>query len=143
MCVRLHLQGQVKATSTVTTWGSVTSQVLALRDQLITEGVTLVVMEATSDYWKPFYYLLEEGPFEIMLVNPRYVKNLPGRKTDVSEAAWLAQPFACNAWISTSCSYEINDSLLRKVDYFQLSQIRNPTNCEITSNCVLQLCGDV
>jgi len=53
--------------------------------------VTLVVMEATSDYWKPFYYLLEDGPFEVMLVNARHVKNLPGRKTDVSDAAWLAQ----------------------------------------------------
>jgi transposase len=45
-------------------------------------------MEATSSYWKSFYYLLEEGPFEIMLVIPRHVKNLPGRKTDVSDAAW-------------------------------------------------------
>jgi transposase len=75
----------------VTTWDSVTNQILALRDHLIGEEVTLVVMEATSDYWKSFYYLLEEGPFEIMLVNPRHVKNLPGRKTDVSDAAWLAQ----------------------------------------------------
>ncbi len=49
-----------------------------------------MVMEATSDYWKPFYYLLEDGPFEVMLVNARHVKNLPGRKTDVSDAAWLA-----------------------------------------------------
>ena len=54
VCVRLHLQGQVKATSTVTTWGSVTNQILALRDHLIAEGVTLVVMEATGDFWKPF-----------------------------------------------------------------------------------------
>ena len=91
VCVRLHLRGRVKATTTVTTWGSVTSQILALRDHLIAEKVTLVVMEATGDFWKPFYYLLEEGPFEIMLVNPRHVKNLPRRKTDVSDAAWLAQ----------------------------------------------------
>jgi transposase len=48
-------------------------------------------MEATSDYWKPFYYLLEDGPFEVMLVNARHVKNMPGRKSDVSDAAWLAQ----------------------------------------------------
>jgi transposase len=74
----------------VTTWGSVTNQILALRDHLITEAVTLVVIEATSDYWKPFFYLLEDGPFEVMLVNARHVKNLPGRKTDVSDAAWLA-----------------------------------------------------
>lgn len=51
----------------------------------------MVVLEATGDYGKPFYYLLEDGPFEVMLVNARHVKNLPGRKSDVSDAAWLAQ----------------------------------------------------
>ena len=51
-----------------------------------------MVMEATGDYWKPFYYLLEDLPgAEIMLVNARHVKNLPGRKTDVADAAWLAR----------------------------------------------------
>ena len=59
VCVRIADGGRAKAKSTVTTWGSVTNQVLALRDHLISEQVTLVVMEATSDYWKPFYYLLE------------------------------------------------------------------------------------
>ena len=54
------------------------------------QQVTVVVMEATGDYWRPFYYLLE-ADFEVMLVNARDVKNLPGRKTDVSDAAWLAQ----------------------------------------------------
>ncbi len=49
-------------------------------------------MEATGDYWKPFYYLLEDlAGVEVMLVNARYVKNLPGRKTDVADATWLAQ----------------------------------------------------
>jgi transposase len=91
VCVRVAGAGRARAVSTVTTWGSVTNQVLALRDHLIVERVTLVVMEATGDYWKPFYYLLEDGPFEVMLVNARHVKNLPGRKTDVSDAAWLAE----------------------------------------------------
>ena len=50
-----------------------------------------MVMEATSDYWKPFYYLLEDGPWELMLVNARHARSMPGRKTDVSDAAWLAQ----------------------------------------------------
>ncbi len=90
VCVRIAGTGQAKAKSTVTTWGSVTNQVLALRDHLIAEQVSLIVMEATSDYWKPFYYVLEDGPFEVILVNARHVKNLPGRKTDVSDAAWLA-----------------------------------------------------
>jgi transposase len=91
VCVRIANAGRAKAKSTVTTWGPVTNQVLALREHLIVEEVTLVVMEATSDYWKPFFYLLEDGPFEVMLVNACHVKNLPGRKTDVSDAAWLAQ----------------------------------------------------
>ncbi|HVA52752.1 MAG TPA: IS110 family transposase [Acidimicrobiales bacterium] len=91
VCVRVQAPDRARATSTVTTWGSVTNQILALRDHLITEHVTLVVMEATSDYWRPFYYVLEDGPFEVLLVNARHVKNLPGRKTDVSDAAWLAQ----------------------------------------------------
>jgi transposase len=91
VCVRIAGRGRGGATSSVTTWGSVTNQVLALRDHLIGEQVTLVVLEATGDYWKPFYYLLEDGPFEVMLVNARHVKNLPGRKSDVSDAAWLAQ----------------------------------------------------
>src|SRR5665213_2742478 len=91
VCVRRQAEGRTRATSKVTTWGAVTSRILALRDHLIAEGVTLVVMEATSDYWKAFYYVLDDGPFEVMLVNARHVKNLPGRKTDVSDAAWLAQ----------------------------------------------------
>ena len=91
VCVRVAGAGRAKAVSTVTTWGAMTRQVLALRDHLIAEAVTLVVMEATGDYWKPFYFLLENGPFEVMLVNARHVKNLPGRKSDVSDAAWLAQ----------------------------------------------------
>ena len=91
VCVRIAGVGRAGSTSTVTTWGSVTNQVLALREHLIAEQVTLVVMEATGDYWKPFYYLLEDAPFEVALVNARHVKNLPGRRSDVSDAAWLAQ----------------------------------------------------
>ena len=49
-------------------------------------------MEATSDYWKPFFYLLEDLPgVELLLVNARHVKTVPGRKTDVADATWLAQ----------------------------------------------------
>ncbi|OIK23511.1 IS110 family transposase, partial [Streptomyces malaysiense] len=77
-------------TTETTTWGSTTNAVLALREHLITAEVTLVVIEATSDYWKPFYYLLADE-LNVILVNARHAKNLPGRKTDVSDAAWLAQ----------------------------------------------------
>src|SRR3954449_11077501 len=92
VCIRIAGAGRRGgARETVTTWGSVTGQVLALRDHLLDQRVTCVVMEATGDYWKPFCYLLEDAAFEVLLVNARHVKNLPGRKTDVSDAAWLAQ----------------------------------------------------
>lgn len=74
----------------IRTFGSMTADVLELRAYLIEQQVSQVVMESTGEYWKPFYYLLEDGPFEVLLVNPRHVKNLPGRKTDVSDAQWLS-----------------------------------------------------
>jgi transposase len=92
VCVRIVGAGRRRATETVTTWGSTTNQILALREHLVAEQVTCVVMEATGDYWKPFYYLLEGlDAVDVMLVNARETKNLPGRKTDVSDATWLAQ----------------------------------------------------
>ncbi len=92
VCVRVAGAGRRKTVETVTTWGSMTGQILALRDHLTTEQVSCVVMEATSDYWKPFYYLLEDLPgVEVLLVNARHVKTLPGRKTDVADATWPAQ----------------------------------------------------
>ncbi len=63
---------------------------LAMADWLHAHEVTHVVMEATGDYWKPVWHLLEED-FELMLVNARHVKQVPGRKTDVSDAAWLCR----------------------------------------------------
>lgn len=77
-------------TTSVTTWGATTSQVLELVEFLTAQRVTTVVMEATSDYWKPFYFLMEDR-LPVMLVNARQARNIPGRKTDVSDAAWLAQ----------------------------------------------------
>jgi transposase len=91
VCVRVGGGGRRKTVETVTTWSSMTSQILALREHLIAERITCAVMEATGAYWKPFYYLLEDAGFEVLLVNSRHVKNLPGRKTDVADATWLAQ----------------------------------------------------
>lgn len=89
VCVRVQGQGRLATSATVTTWGATTSQVLALREHLVAANVTCVVIESTSDYWKPFYYLLDDA-LEVVLVNAASVRNLPGRKTDVSDAAWLA-----------------------------------------------------
>jgi transposase len=92
VCVRIAGDARRKTQETVTTWGAMTNQILALREHLAEQKVTCVVMEATGSYWKPFYYLLEDlEDVEVMLVNARDAKNLPGRKTDVSDAAWLAQ----------------------------------------------------
>jgi transposase len=67
-----------------------TNQILALREHLLTEKGTCGLMEATSDYWKPFFYLLEDV-LPVMLVNAHDAKNMPGRKSDVSDSAWLAE----------------------------------------------------
>ncbi|ROZ82834.1 IS110 family transposase [Gordonia sp. OPL2] len=91
VCVRSQLPRRKQPDREVTTWSSMTEDVLGLRDYLLGAQVSCVVMEATSDYWKTFYYLLEDAPFEVMLVNAHDAKNLPGRKTDVSDAAWLAE----------------------------------------------------
>ncbi len=65
VCVRVAGVGRRKTVETVTTWSSMTNQVLALREHLAAERVTCVVMEATGDYWKPIYYLLEAHGFAL------------------------------------------------------------------------------
>jgi len=75
----------------IRTYATFTSGLEALADWLAAEGVRELVMEATGQYWKPVWYVLEERDFECKLVNARHVKFLPGRKTDVADAAWLAE----------------------------------------------------
>ena len=89
VCVRVQGRGRRATSSTVSTWGSTTDQILALGEYLVAAQVSCVVIESTSSYWKPFYYLLEEQ-LPMMLVNAKDARNVPGRKTDVSDAAWLA-----------------------------------------------------
>ncbi|GAB3258918.1 IS110 family RNA-guided transposase [Arthrobacter pigmenti] len=90
VCLRVPGKRAGTYTTTVTTWGATTGQILQLREFLEAERVSTVVMEATSDYWKPFFYLMEET-LPVVLVNAKAARNIPGRKTDVSDAAWLAQ----------------------------------------------------
>jgi transposase len=76
----------------VQTYSTMTGPLGVLADRLRVLGVTRVVMEATSDYWKPVFYLLEAHGFEVWLVNARDVKHLPGRpKTDKLDAVWLCK----------------------------------------------------
>src|SRR3954454_15075263 len=73
-----------------------TAALRELRAWLVAERVSQVAMEATGSYWKPVWHVLEaETGYELLLCNPRHVKNLPGRKTDVADAAWLAQLLEC------------------------------------------------
>src|SRR2546422_6419259 len=74
----------------VRTFGTMAADLLALRDWLQAHGVTHVAMESTGVYWKPVFYLLEEA-FTCLLVNPAHIKQVPGRKTDVRDCAWIAQ----------------------------------------------------
>ncbi len=92
-CVRVPGQGESpRRAQEVTTYSTMTRSLQVMADRLIDLGVTRVVMEATSDYWKPPFYLLEAHGFEVWLVNARDVKHLPGRpKTDRLDAVWLAK----------------------------------------------------
>jgi transposase len=95
VCIRVQQGSQV--TTMVETWAATSTQVLALADRLIAEGVTRVVMEATSDYWKKYFFLLQAAGLDTVLANPRHIKQLPGRKTDVQDAVWIAQWAAMDA----------------------------------------------
>jgi len=76
----------------VETYSTMTRSLLAMSDHLRCLGVSRVVMEATSDYWKPVFYLLEAQGLDPWLVNPKDVKHLPGRpKTDKLDAVWLCK----------------------------------------------------
>jgi transposase len=80
VCVRVAGRGRRKTVETVRTWAATTNAILALREHLISEQLSLVVLEATGDYWKPFYYLLEDAGVELMLVNGRQVKTYPAAR---------------------------------------------------------------
>ncbi len=88
-CVRVP-DGSGKRAVHLAEFATTVRGLLALADWLKEYGVTHVAMEATGVYWQPVWHVLEED-FELMLVNARDVKNVPGRKTDVSDAQWLCQ----------------------------------------------------
>lgn len=88
-CVRRR-EADGRMTSRVLTFRTMTADLIALADWLDAEGVSHVAMESTGVYWKPVFHLLE-GRFEILLVNAHHIKRVPGRKTDVKDAEWIAQ----------------------------------------------------
>ena len=92
-CVRVPQDGRPgRRLQEVETYPAMTRPLLSMAGRLACLGVARVVMEATSDYWKPVFYLLEAHGFEVWLVNAREVKHLPGRpKTDKLDAVWLCK----------------------------------------------------
>lgn len=77
----------------VRSFGTTTKELMALEEWIESHGCTHVVMEATGVYWKPVWHVLEDS-FKLVLVNAQHVKNVPGRKTDVGDAMWLAELLA-------------------------------------------------
>lgn len=74
----------------IRTFSTMTNDLIALGDWLKFKGCTHVAMESTASYWKPIYNLLELEEFKVMVVNAKHIKNVPGRKTDVKDAEWIA-----------------------------------------------------
>jgi len=93
VCLR-RVDDHGKVFKEIRTFGTMTRDLLTLSDWLTAEGATHVAMESTGVFWKPIYNILEDQ-FEILLVNARHIKNVPGRKTDVKDCEWIAQLLQC------------------------------------------------
>jgi transposase len=90
----LRIAEDDKVTTEVRTFETTTASLIGLRDWLTANKCTHVAMEATGVYWKPVWHILADGDFKLVLANAAHVKNLPGRKTDVSDAEWVVDLLA-------------------------------------------------
>ena len=91
-CLRLVIDGKV--VKEVRTFSTTTAGLMALSEWLAENKCTHIAMEATGVYWKPVWHILSDGDFELVLANAAHVKNVPGRKTDVKDADWVADLLA-------------------------------------------------
>ena len=92
-CVRMLVDGKTKRECR--TFAATTEQLVELRAWLEECGCTHVAMEATGVYWMPVFRILDDGGFELIVANAAHIKNVPGRKTDMNDAMWLADLLAC------------------------------------------------
>ena len=92
-CVRIMAAGKINRECR--TFETTTASLEALLDWLSASGCTHVAMEATGVYWKPVWNILSDGAFELIVANAAHIKNVPGRKTDVNDATWIADLVAC------------------------------------------------
>jgi transposase len=103
-------------------FGTMTSDLLALSDWLQVHGVTHVALESTGEYWKPVFNILESG-FEVILVNARHLSKVPGRKTDRSDAEWLAEVMQCGL-LTASFIPPVGQRELRELTRYRSTFIR-------------------
>src|SRR6266853_2780541 len=92
-CVRIMAGGKVGRECR--TFDTTTDGLLALLAWLTASGCSHVAMEATGVYWKPVWNILSDGAFELLVANAAHIKNVPGRKTDMNDAMWIADLVAC------------------------------------------------
>ena len=92
-CVRLKAGGETQRECR--TFATTTEGLLALGVWLKESRVTHVAMEATGVYWMPVWKILCDGDFELIVANAAHIKNVPGRKTDINDAMWIADLLAC------------------------------------------------
>ena len=104
-CVRILDAKDGTVQSTLRRFGTMTADVMELRQWLSEQKVTHVAMESTGIYWQPVFNLLE-GDFKLLLVNAQHLKKVPGRKTDMKDAEWIAQgspaELRANPWVQRS-----------------------------------------
>src|SRR6202023_1286585 len=105
-CVRLASEGKV--VTEVKTFATTTRGLLALSDWLSENGCTHAAMEATGVYWKPVWHVLSDGEIELVLANAAHVKNVPGRKTDVNDAALVGA--LCGQGLVPGRKTDVNDA---------------------------------
>lgn len=110
-CIR-RLDDEGRIHQQVRTFGTMTHQLLQLRDWLSSWGVTHVAMESTGVLWKPVFNILEDK-FELLLVNAAHLKHVPGRKTDIKDCQWIAQLLQCgllkNSFVPDRSQRELRD----------------------------------
>lgn len=124
------------------TFGTMTADLIALREWLQAYGVTHVALESTGVYWKPVYYILEDA-FTLLLVNMADLKRVPGRKTDVKDSEWLAQLLECGLLRGSLVPPPVIREL-REVTRYRVHQVRDRAQevnrlCKVLEDAGLKL----
>jgi transposase len=103
-------------------FGTMTGELLSLSDWLKGWGVTHLAMESTEEYWKPIYNILENN-FEMLLVNAQHLKAVPGGKTDVKDAEWIAD-LLWHGLVSASFVLPLGQRELRELTHYRSAFVR-------------------